>query len=112
MSVASFWITNPTNHFYGNRAAGSDFFGFWYEIKPNPDGNSATLDVCPMGNPLGLVTNNVAHSNMRFGLRIFILAPRLYPCLPTKNESDPNDPWSYNPSVQAIYSNFTIYKNL
>ncbi len=32
-SVASFWVTNPTNDFYGNRAAGSDFYGIWYEIK-------------------------------------------------------------------------------
>ena len=88
-SVASFWITNPTNDFYGNHAAGSDFYGIWYEIKPNPDGPSATMDVCPMGNPLGYVANNVAHSNIRFGLRIFILAPRLYPCEPIGNFSDP-----------------------
>ena len=111
-SVASFWITNPTNDFYGNRAAGGDFYGIWYEIKMNPDGPSATMDVCPMGNPLGYVANNVAHSNIRFGLRIFILAPRLYPCEPIGNFSDPFDPWSYNPSIPAVYSNFTIYKNL
>lgn len=30
ISVASFWITNPTNDFYGNRAAGGDFYGIWY----------------------------------------------------------------------------------
>lgn len=30
MSVASFWITNPTNDVMGNHAAGSDFYGFWY----------------------------------------------------------------------------------
>ena len=29
-SVASFWITNPTNDFYGNHAAGGDFYGIWY----------------------------------------------------------------------------------
>jgi len=79
-SVASFWITNPTNDVYGNRAAGGDFYGLWYEIKENPDGPSATMDVCPMGNPLGLAYNNTAHSNKRFGLRIFILASRWYPC--------------------------------
>lgn len=70
------------------------------------------MDVCPMGNPLGYVANNVAHSNIRFGLRIFIQAPRLYPCQPVRNDSDPDDPWSYNPSIPAVYSNFTIYKNL
>lgn len=33
MSVASFWITNPSNIVRFNRAAGSDFYGFWYEVK-------------------------------------------------------------------------------
>ena len=111
-SVASFWVTNPTNDLVDNHAAGSDFYGIWYEIKPRPDGPSATMDVCPMGNPLGNVTNNVAHSNVRFGLRIFTLAPRLYPCSPTRDDSNPDDPWAKNPSIPAIYSNFTLYKNL
>ena len=30
ISVASFMITNPDNEVYGNRAAGGDFYGFWY----------------------------------------------------------------------------------
>ncbi len=30
ISVASFWVTNPLNDFYGNHAAGSDFYGIWY----------------------------------------------------------------------------------
>jgi hypothetical protein len=112
ISVASFWVTNPTNDFYGNHAAGSDFYGIWYEIKPNPDGPSATLDVCPTGNPLGLVTNNVAHSNMQFGFRVFQLFSRLYPCNPVRNNSIATDPWSQNPSIQSVFSNFTVYKNL
>lgn len=53
ISVASYWITNPTNHLRNNHAAGGDFYAFWYEIKPRPDGPSATSDVCPQGNPLG-----------------------------------------------------------
>jgi hypothetical protein len=80
ISVASFWVTHPSNHFMYNHAAGSDFYGFWYEIKPHPDGPSASGDVCPMGNQLGEVHHNVAHSNVRFGLRIFKLCPRTYPC--------------------------------
>ena len=47
ITVASYWITNPNNFLYRNRAAGSDFYGFWYEIKVNPDGPSATSDICP-----------------------------------------------------------------
>jgi len=33
ISVASYWITNPSNTIRNNRAAGGDFYGFWYEIK-------------------------------------------------------------------------------
>ena len=53
ISVASYWVTNPSNHLRHNHAAGGDFYGFWYEIKEHPDGPSARNDVCPIGNPLG-----------------------------------------------------------
>ena len=29
-SVASYWITHPYNTVRRNRAAGGDFYGFWY----------------------------------------------------------------------------------
>jgi hypothetical protein len=76
ISVASFWVTNPTNHLRFNRAAGGDFYAYWYEIKEHPDGPSATEDICPIGNPLGESHDNVAHSYRRFGLRIFKLYSR------------------------------------
>lgn len=111
-SVASFWITNPSNDITGNHAAGSQFYGMWYEIKEHPDGPSATMDVCPIGNPLGTVSNNVVHSNVRFGLRIFMLYSRMYPCEDIRDDSNPEDPWHNNPSIQSVYSNFISYKNL
>jgi hypothetical protein len=111
-SVASFWVTNPSNDFYGNHAAGSDFYGIWYEIKPNPDGPSATSDVCPIGNPLGSVHDNVAHSNVRFGFRIFQLSSRLYPCQPIRDDHNGSNPWSSNPSSTSLFTNFILYKNL
>jgi hypothetical protein len=110
ISVASFWVTHPTNTFRYNHAAGSDFYGFWYEIKAHPDGPSATGDICPMGNPLGEVHDNVAHSNVRFGLRIFKLAPRQYPCRDIFSE-DETAPWASNPAVVGTFANFTLYKN-
>ena len=110
ISVASFWVTHPSNHFRYNHAAGSDFYGFWYEIKTNPDGPSACNDVCPIGNPLGECHDNVAHSNVRFGLRIFKLAPRTYPCSPLF-VVDKVDPWQYNPGVISTFANYTLYKN-
>ena len=70
------------------------------------------MDVCPMGNPLGNVYNNTAHSNTRFGLRLFKLWSRTYPCLPIRDDSNPDDPWLDNPSIESKYHNFTIYKNL
>lgn len=30
LSPASYWITNPSNTVINNRAAGGDFYGFWY----------------------------------------------------------------------------------
>jgi hypothetical protein len=36
-----------------------------------------------MGMPLGISEDNVAHSNKRFGLRIFKLSARKYPCITT-----------------------------
>jgi len=111
-STASFWITNPTNDFYGNRAAGGDFYGVWYEIKEHPDGPSATMDVCPIGNPLGNVYNNTAHSNKRFGLRIFTLYSRLYPCDEIRNDTNYQNPWEFNPSEESRFYNFTVFKNL
>ena len=98
-SVASYWITNPTNDVYSNVAAGGDFYGFWYQIKPNPDGPSATMDVCPIGNPLGSVYNNTAHSNTRFGLRLFHLYSRRFPCDDIRNDAYTDDPWQDNPSI-------------
>ena len=112
MSVASFWITNPSNDVIGNRAAGGDFYGLWYEVKAHPDGPSATMDVCPIGNPLGEVRDNVAHSYIRFGLRIFKLVPRMYPCSSVRDDSNPEDPWVKNPSIQGIYKNMIVYKCL
>jgi hypothetical protein len=29
---ASFWITNPDNTIINNRAAGSDRYGFWFDL--------------------------------------------------------------------------------
>jgi hypothetical protein len=76
ITVATYWITNPNNIVTDNRSGGSEWYGFWYEIKEHPDGPSATSDICPPGLKLGRFNNNVAHSNGRFGLRILEMAPR------------------------------------
>ena len=78
---AVFWITNPNNTFIGNSAVASRAYGFWYDLDAHPSGPSQTDSVCPNKNPFGEFSNNVAHSNAEFGLRIWETAdPHAEPC--------------------------------
>ncbi|TNV88211.1 hypothetical protein FGO68_gene8985 [Halteria grandinella] len=110
---ASFWITHPDNIFRGNHAAGSDNYGFWFDTKPNPTGPSFDPNVCPENSPLGEFTNNVAHSNGRYGLRLFHnLNPRQFPCKEiVYDPTNTTDPYWQNPLITARFINFTSYKN-
>ena len=100
---ASFWITNPNNMWIGNHAAGSDRYGFWFDLHPHPIGPSYTPLVCPPGERLGAFRDNVAHSNGRYGIRIFHShTPTVDPCSEISET---------NPSVPAVYQNFTGWKN-
>ncbi|EAR87205.2 IPT/TIG domain protein (macronuclear) [Tetrahymena thermophila SB210] len=110
ITPGSYWITNPLNYVSNNRAAGGDFYGFWYEIKEHPDGPSARNDICPQGMGLGLFTNNVAHSYDRFGLRIFVMTNLQYPCNPYRDDTQPN-PFVNNTSFTITWSNFVAYRN-
>ncbi len=55
-------------------------------------------------------SGNIAHSNGRFGLRILEMAPRKYPCRPTRNASSV-DPFIDNPAYWATFENFITFKN-
>ena len=109
-SVSSYWITNPYNTVRRNHAGGSDFYGFWYDIKKNPDGPSATSDICPTGMRLGESKDNVAHSNGRHGARVDTLSSREFPCKPTKNEQL-LDPYSENQAYHSVFENYTVWRN-
>mmetsp|Transcript_29621 Transcript_29621/g.95059 ORF Transcript_29621/g.95059 Transcript_29621/m.95059 type:complete len:1807 (+) Transcript_29621:66-5486(+) len=101
---ASFWITNPNNYIVDNAAAGSDRYGFWFDLQPFPTGPSATTEVCPRGMNNLAFSGNTAHSNGRYGLRIFNeWAPRTIPC----------DGGHYltNPPIVNTMSNSTFYNN-
>lgn len=101
-----------------NRAAGSDRYGFWYDLQVNPTGPSATTTICPENTPLGEFRNNTSHSNGRYGLRInHRHIPRTRPCDAIQyNTSVPSNtpgyPYSYNPLVPAIYKDFVSWKNV
>ena len=110
VTASAFWITNPNNIVRRNRAAGGDWFGFWYQLDNRATGPSANPDICPEGTPLGEFSNNFAHSFNAFGLRIFQYIPRTFPC---QDESSDNisDMFSSNPAVPAVFENFTAWRN-
>lgn len=57
---ATFWITNPSNNYIGNAAAGSEGAGFWMVALAQP--LQGTTAGPPAFLPLGTFTNNSAHS--------------------------------------------------
>jgi hypothetical protein len=71
---ATFWITNPTNSFVGNVAAGSQDSGFWFE--PKLRGTRAYLfpGYNPQYEPLTLFKDNVAHSNVGRNVSSMVIA--------------------------------------
>lgn len=102
-SPGSFWITHPDNIFVNNHAAGSDRYGFWFDMQDNAMGPSFSLDVCPISSQLGEFRGNVAHSSGRYGLRIFHNHfPKQKPCEPYSDT---------NLAVPAVYEDFTGYSN-
>lgn len=101
---ANFWIVNPHNYVYGNTAAGSSNYGFWYRGFEHVTGLSASDRNCPVNAELLLFENNTAHSNGKYGLRIFETYEPLkngYDC-PKKNDAVP---------VAAHFNRLLSYRN-
>ncbi len=113
---ATFWITNASNTFTGNVAAGSATFGFWIALPEKATGPSAKDSrfsaLRPNRMALGEFKNNLAHSNENTGLNVdggpnittlesgtTYYAPRV----------DPNDDKSA--IVPTVFENFQAYRN-
>ena len=110
---ASFWITHPDNIVRNNHAAGSDRYSYWYDLQVNSIGPSFDPNVCPQNSKLGEFRDNVAHSNGRYGLRIFHqLIPRTNPCKSLSlNRNSVSDPFGSNAPIIAEFHNLVSYKN-
>ena len=64
----TFWITNPSNDYIGNVAAGSDGSGFWHLALGRPLG-SANATMEPYKMPMGIFDDNKSHSaNFNWGV--------------------------------------------
>jgi len=110
---ASFWITHPDNDFVDNHAAGSARYGYWYDLQVHSTGPSANPAICPENTRVGTFRGNHAHSNGRYGLRIFHnMLPRKFPCKPIVFDSArPGDPFWQNPLITASFHDLTSWKN-
>ena len=110
VTAATFWITNPNNIIRRNRAAGGDWFGFWYQLENRATGPSANPDICPDGIQMGVFKDNVAHSYNAFGLRVYKYIPRKFPCNDYSTFTT-DDFYANNPPIPAVFENFLAYKN-
>jgi hypothetical protein len=76
-------------------------------------GPSASNNICPENEKLGIFKGNHAHSNGRYGFRIFHnLFSRKYPCKPIIYDSNnATDPYWKNPIITNRFYNVTSWKN-
>lgn len=109
---ATFWITNPNNIIRRNRAAGGDWFGFWYKLENRVTGPSSNPNICPDGEKMGIFENNYAHSYNQ-SLRMTFYMPRAFPCVAEDDLMyyQTNNWFDLNPPIRATFSDFTTFKN-
>ncbi len=115
-TAATFWITNPSNDYIDNVAAGSDSTGFWFSLPEHPNGaflgTELSENTWPRRMPQGVFRGNVAHSNFdglmydrnfnadnTFGVTGSSHIARV----------NPADPRSR--SIESVVEDFTAYKN-
>jgi hypothetical protein len=112
----AWWITIADNILINNAVAGSDAYGYWYDMQETGMGANFDPNICPEFIKLGEFRNNTVHGVRKYGLRIFhALVPRTYPCLPSPYDADylekgETDPYWQNPKIPAIFDDFVGYK--
>ena len=115
-TVATFWITNPSNDYIGNVAAGSDSTGFWFSLPEHPngafEGTEISQNTWPRRMPQGQFRGNVAHSNfdgLMFDRNINVdntFGVTGSSHIARVNPADPN-----SRSIESVIRDFTAYKN-
>ena len=69
---ACFWIVSGKNYIIGNHAVAARRYGIWFRPEISATGTSVnTPDVHPINIPVLEFRGNEAHSNGKYGLRIF-----------------------------------------
>ncbi|KAM8887797.1 cell migration-inducing and hyaluronan-binding protein [Synchiropus picturatus] len=121
-AISTFWIANPNNNLINCAAAGSEETGFWFIFHHVPTGPSE--GVYSPGKtehtPMGLFTNNRAHSNYRAGI---ILDNGVKTTQANDKDKRPflslvgarygphQDADPFKPRVPALIHHFVAYKN-
>lgn len=99
-----------------NAIAGTDAYGYWYDMQETATGPSFDPNICPIYSKLGVFRDNSAHSCQKYGLRIFhALVPRTFPCKQASYDASyisngKTDPYWYNPVIPAKFLNFLAWK--
>lgn len=105
---AVFWVSNPDNSLRGNVAAGSDYYGFWYDLPVHPTGAAETqfptaatnTPLRPRRTPLGIFDGNTAHTCDHDGLFVDNAA----------NPPGVTGAPTYDPTEPAFFHAFSAYK--
>ena len=115
-TVATYWITNPSNNYVDNVAAGSDSTGFWFSLPEHPngafEGTETSANTWPRRMPQGVFRGNTAHSNFdglmfdrninpnnSFGVTGSSHIARVNPADPASR------------AMESVVEDFTSYKN-
>jgi cell migration-inducing and hyaluronan-binding protein len=115
-TAATYWITNPSNDYIDNVAAGSDSTGFWFSLPEHPNGAFLGTEIAantwPRRMLQGVFRGNVSHSNFdglmfdrninpdnTFGVTGSSHIARVNPADPTSR------------SMESVIEDFTSYKN-
>jgi cell migration-inducing and hyaluronan-binding protein len=115
-TASTFWITNPSNDYVDNVAAGSDSTGFWFSLPEHPNGAFLGTEISentwPRRMPQGVFRGNVAHSNFD-GLMFDrnIEPDNTFGVTGSSHIARVNPADATSRSMESVIEDFTAYKN-